>query len=152
MENNIRQIRQVFKSLKLQNSRGSESREMSRKSSRAHSRRGSMDILEEEMIQINKDTMFPEEEEEEFVTRSKSGSLFGSTNELHSLSRTRSGDDLLSDDDDMSPPLSRRPRSRRPSIVALPTGRWSRRSSLAGNEFLKMDDEVTIMMKMFKQM
>merc|ERR1719410_1134933 len=54
-------------------------------------------------MQINKDTMFPEEEEEEFVTRSKSGSLFGSTNELHSLSRTRSGDDLLSDDDDMSP-------------------------------------------------
>ena len=144
MENNIRQIRQVFKSLKLQNSRGSESREMSRKSSRTHSRRGSMDILEEEMMQINKDTMFPEEEEEEFVTRSKSGSLFGSTNELHSLSRTRSGDDLLSDDDDMSPPmsLSRRPLSRRPSIVALPTGRWSRRSSLAGNEFLKMDDEV----------
>ena len=145
MENNIRQIRQEFKSLKLQNSRGSESREMSRKSSRAHSRRGSMDILEEEMIQINKDTMFPEEEEEEFVTRSKSGSLFGSTNELHSpLSRTRSRDDLLSDDDDMSPPpsLSRRPLSRRPSIVALPTGRWSRRSSLAGNEFLKMDDEV----------
>ena len=117
---------------------------MSRKSSRTHSRRGSMDILEEEMMQINKDTMFPEEEEEEFVTRSKSGSLFGSTNELHSLSRTRSGDDLLSDDDDMSPPmsLSRRPLSRRPSIVALPTGRWSRRSSLAGNEFLKMDDEV----------
>ena len=103
-----------------------------------------MDILEEEMMQINKDTMFPEEEEEEFVTRSKSGSLFGSTNELHSLSRTRSGDDLLSDDDDMSPlmSLSRRPLSRRPSIVALPTGRWSRRSSLAGNEFLKMDDEV----------
>ena len=117
---------------------------MSRKSSRAHSRRGSMDILEEEMMQINKDTMFPEEEEEEFVTRSKSGSLFGSTNELHSLSRTRSRDDLLSDDDDMSPPLSRRPLSRRPSIVALPTGRWSRRSSLAGNEFLKMDDEVNI--------
>ena len=116
---------------------------MSRKSSRAHSRRGSMDILEEEMMQINKDTMFPEEEEEEFVTRSKSGSLFGSTNELHSpISRTRSRDDLLSDDDDMSPPMSRRPQSRRPSIVALPTGRWSRRSSLAGNEFLKMDDEV----------
>ena len=39
MENNIRQIRQVFKSLQLQNGRGSESREMSRKSSRAHSRR-----------------------------------------------------------------------------------------------------------------
>ena len=37
--------------------------------------------------------------------------------------------------------VSRRP-SRRPSIVALPTGRWSRRSSLAGNEFLKMEDEV----------
>ena len=127
LENNIRQIRQEFKSWKLQNSRGSESREMSRKSSRAHSRRGSMDILEEEMMQINKDTMFPEEEEEEFVTRSQSGSLFGSTNELHSpISLTRSRDDLLSDDDDMSPPisLSRRPLSRRPSIVALPTGSW----------------------------
>ena len=141
MENNIRQIRQVFKSLKLQNSRGSESREMSLKSSRAHSRRGSMDILEEEMMQINKDTMFPEEEEEELVIRSKSGSLFGSTTELHSLS-------LVSEDEDTPPggpgPLSRRPVSRRPSIpiLALPTGRWSRRSSLAGNEFLKMDDEV----------
>ena len=102
-----------------------------------------MDILEEEMMEINHGTMFPEEEEEEFVSRSKCGSLFGSRDELHSLSRTRSGDDIQSDDD-ISPPdtLSRRPRSRRPSIVGLPTGRWSRRSSLAGNEFLKMDDEV----------
>ena len=55
---NIRQIRQVFKSLKLQTSRCSESREMSRKSSRAHSRRGSMDILEEEFIEINQNAQF----------------------------------------------------------------------------------------------
>lgn len=88
MENNIRQIRQVFKNLKMQATKTSDSREMSRKSSRAHSRRGSIDFLEEE------------EEEEEFLMRSKSGSMFGSRDELYSRSRTRSGDELGSDDDD----------------------------------------------------
>lgn len=131
MENNIRQIRQVFKNVKQ-----AESREMSRKSSRAHSRRGSMDILEEEMsvtpMNMNISTEFPEEEEEEFPIRSRSRSR----NEL---------DCVESDSDmDISPANSRRASSRRPSIVTLPTGRWSRRSSLAGNEFLKMDDEVLI--------
>ena len=143
MENNIRQIKQAFKSLKQQTIRGPDSREMSRKSSRAHSRRGSMDILEEEMPIINANTMFPEEEEEEYELRSNPRSLFGSRDELNDLSRTRSGDELQSDDDlDISPAASRKTSSRRPSIVALPTGRWSRRSSLAGNEFLKMEDEV----------
>ena len=37
--------------------------------------------------------------------------------------------------------------SRRPSVVDITakgggTGRWSKRNSLAGNEFLKMEDEV----------
>ena len=87
MENNIRQIRQVFKNLKQQVTKNSDSREMSRKSSRAHSRRGSIDFLEEE-------------EDEEYLMRSKSGSLFGSRDELFSRSRTRSGDEMGSDDDD----------------------------------------------------
>ena len=60
-----------------------------------------MDILEEEIIEVNDDTRFPEEEEEELY-RSKSGSLFGSRDELHNLSRTRSGDDLGSDEDEVS--------------------------------------------------
>ena len=87
MENNIRQIRQVFKNLKMQVTKNSDSREMSRKSSRAHSRRGSIDFLEEE-------------EDEEYLMRSKSGSIFGSRDELYSRSRTRSGDDLRSDEED----------------------------------------------------
>ena len=41
-----------------------------------------MDILEEEIIELNENTRFPEEEEEEFM-RSKSGSLFGSRDELN---------------------------------------------------------------------
>ena len=62
-----------------------------------------MDILEEEIIEVNDDTRFPEEEEEElYLYRSKSGSLFGSRDELHNLSRTRSGDDLGSDEDEVS--------------------------------------------------
>ena len=102
MENNIRQIRQVFKNLKMQTCRSSDSRDMSRKSSRGQSRRGSGDILEEEIALINTNAMFPEEEEEEDrgFMRSKSGSLFGSRDELHSLSRTRSGEDLRSDEDE----------------------------------------------------
>lgn len=61
-----------------------------------------MDILEEEIIEVNDDTRFPEEEEEELY-RSKSGSsLFGSRDELNNLSRTRSGDDLGSDEDEVS--------------------------------------------------
>ena len=103
MENNIRQIRQVFKNLKMQTCRNSDSRDMSRKSSRGQSRRGSGDILEEEIALINTNAMFPEEEEEEEdrgFMRSKSGSLFGSRDELHSLSRTRSGEDLRSDEDE----------------------------------------------------
>lgn len=88
MENNIRQIRQVFKNLKMQVTKNSDSREMSRKSSRVHSRRGSIDFLEEE------------EEDEECLMRSKSGSIFGSRDELYSRSRTRSGDEMGSDDDD----------------------------------------------------
>ena len=109
MENNIRQIRQVFNNLKMQTSRTSDSREMSRKSSRGQSRRGSGDILEEEIALINTNAMFPEEEEEEeegcFV-RSKSGSLFGSRDELNSLSRTRSGEDLRSDEDEVGADIS----------------------------------------------
>ena len=102
-----------------------------------------MDILEEEMPVINPNKMFPEEEEEEFELRSKPTSIFGSRDELNDL-RARSGDEMQSEDDlDISPVASRKTSSRRPSIVSLPTGRWSRRSSLAGNEFLKMDDEVT---------
>ena len=85
MENNIRQIRQVFKNLKMQVTKNSDSREMSRRSSRVHSRRGSIDFLEEE-------------EEEEYLMRSKSGSIFGSRDEIYSRSRTRSG--TRSDDDD----------------------------------------------------
>ena len=82
---------------------------MSRKSSRGQSRRGSGDILEEEIALINTNAMFPEEEEEEeegcFV-RSKSGSLFGSRDELNSLSRTRSGEDLRSDEDEVGADIS----------------------------------------------
>ena len=61
-----------------------------------------MDILEEEIMELNEDTMFPEEEEERELLRSKSGSLFGSRDELNDLSRTRSGDDLRSDEDEVS--------------------------------------------------
>ena len=60
-----------------------------------------MDILEEEIRVINTNAMFHEDEEDEGFIRSKSGSLFGSRDELHSLSRTRSGEDLRSDDDEV---------------------------------------------------
>ena len=56
-----------------------------------------MDILEEEIPVIN--ARFTEEDED--LILSKSGSLFGSRDELHSLSRTRSEDDLRSDDDEV---------------------------------------------------
>ena len=56
-----------------------------------------MDILEEEIPVIN--ARFTEEDED--MVLSKSGSLFGSRDELHSLSRTRSEDDLRSDDDEV---------------------------------------------------
>ena len=90
--------------------------EQSRKSSRTQSRRGSMDIVEEEeLLVLNPNTEFSEEKDEE--------------------------DLCWSDEED---PSSSRRISRRPSIVSLPTGRWSRRSSVAGVEFLKMEDEVRL--------
>ena len=70
----------------------------------SNSRRGSMDVLEEELLEINRDQMFPEEEEEKFAMRSKSVSLAGSTTELHTLSRARSGEDLRSDEEEVSCP------------------------------------------------
>ena len=60
-----------------------------------------MDVLEEELLEINRDQMFPEEEEEKFAMRSKSVSLAGSTTELHTLSRARSGEDLRSDEEEV---------------------------------------------------
>ena len=63
-----------------------------------------MDVLEEELLEINRDQMFPEEEEEKFAMRSKSVSLAGSTTELHTLSRARSGEDLRSDEDEVGGP------------------------------------------------
>ena len=63
-----------------------------------------MDVLEEELLEINRDQMFPEEEEEKFAMRSKSVSLAGSTTELHTLSRARSGEDLRSDEEEVGGP------------------------------------------------
>ena len=60
-----------------------------------------MDVLEEELLEINRDQMFPEEEEEKFAMRSKSVSLAGSTTELHTLSRARSGEDIRSDEEEV---------------------------------------------------
>ena len=65
-----------------------------------------MDVLEEELLEINRDQMFPEEEEEKFAMRSKSVSLAGSTTELHTLSRARSGEDLRSDEEEVGGGLS----------------------------------------------
>lgn len=109
-----------------------------------------MDTLEEEkmemMMVINPNQGIPEAEEEDDDAE----------NSFQPLSRAISTDalsDVMSEAEEeemrarMRKLQASRAGSRRPSVVdcttkAGTTGRWSRRNSLAGNEFLKIEDEV----------